>query len=68
MTTMNKEKKDIGIGKLHSVSLDRTLEKVYVTFEVVDEDYEDYILRISRRDDIKLIIVGERLDAVKKES
>jgi hypothetical protein len=42
-------------------------DEVLVTFKVIDEDYKSLVLQVARRDDIKLIIGGEKLYISPKE-
>lgn len=55
------------IGKLITVSHDVATDKVFVTFEVIDENYKDLAFRFAKRKDIQLIIRGDKLTATKTE-
>lgn len=55
------------IGKLITVTHDISTDKVFVTFEVVDEDYKDLVFRFAKRKDIQLIIRGDKLTATSGE-
>lgn len=51
------------IAKLITVTHDVPTDKVYVTFEVIDDEYKDLVFRFSKRKDINLIIRGDKLTA-----
>jgi hypothetical protein len=53
------------VAKLVTVTHDVDSDKVFVTFEVIDEDYKDLAFRFSKRKDIQLVIRGDKLTAVK---
>lgn len=53
------------IAKLVTVTHDVDSDKVFVTFEVIDENYKDLAFRFSKRKDIQLVIRGDKLTAVK---
>lgn len=55
------------IAKLVTVTHDVSTDQVFVTFEVVDENYKDLAFRFSKRKDIQLIIRGDKLTAKKAE-
>lgn len=55
------------IGKLVTVSHDVATDKVFVTFEVVDENYKNLAFRFAKRKDIQLIIRGDKLTATQVE-
>lgn len=55
------------IAKLVTVTHDVDSDKVFVTFEVVDENYKDLAFRFSKRKDIQLVIRGDKLTAVKAD-
>jgi hypothetical protein len=55
------------VAKLVTVTHDVDSDKVFVTFEVIDEDYKDLAFRFSKRKDIQLVIRGDKLTAVKAE-
>lgn len=54
------------IAKLVTVTHDVDADKVFVTFEVIDDNYKDLVFRFSKRKDIQLIIRGDKLTAVVK--
>jgi hypothetical protein len=52
------------VAELCSVKYDKYndgKDDVYVTFRVVDEEYKHLVLQVARRDDIELVIGGEKL-------
>lgn len=52
------------VAKLCSVTYrqyDDGKDDVLVTFRVVDEEYKKLVLQVARRDDIELVIGGEKL-------
>lgn len=55
------------IAKLITVTHDLDTDKVFVTFEVVDDNYKDLAFRFSKRSDIQLIIRGDKLTAIKAD-
>lgn len=52
------------VGKLVTVTHDVSSDKVFVTFEVIDDGYKDLAFRFARRKDIQLIIRGDKLTAI----
>lgn len=52
---------------LRRVELDKTTGRVYVIFEVIDEKYKDFAMRVAQRDDIELVFRGEKLDFIGEE-
>ena len=70
MTTMNMNKGSQEVAKLSCVKYiknDDDTDEVLVTFRVIDEDYKKLVLQVARRDDIELIIGGEKLYVASKE-
>lgn len=55
------------IAKLITVTHDIPTDKVFVTFEVTDDNYKDLVFRFAKRKDIQLIIRGDKLTAVREE-
>lgn len=55
--------KNVQIASLVSVEWDRENDKVFLKFEVFDNKYKDFALRVAGRDDISLNLIGERLEA-----
>lgn len=53
--------KDVEFAKLVAVEYDEAADRVFVKFEICDEKYKDFALRISRRDGLSFNIVGEKL-------
>lgn len=49
------------VATLCSVKYNKEEDDVYVTFRVVDEEYKQMVLQVARRDDIELVIGGEKL-------
>ena len=55
--------KNVQIANLVCVEWDRENDKVFLKFEVFDNKYKDFALRVAGRDDIALNLIGERLEA-----
>lgn len=55
------KKIEVEVAKLCSVTHDKTTDDVFVTFKVVSNEYKDLVFRLSRNDDIQVIIRGDRL-------
>ena len=51
-----------GVAKLIRVTHDKDTDKVFVTFEVVSNEYKDLVFRLSRNDNVDVIIRGDELD------
>jgi hypothetical protein len=76
MTRIVKKKKMMTKGSqevaklcsVHYNKLDDDSDEVLVTFRVVDDAYKKLVLQVARRDDIELVISGERLYVASKES
>ena len=49
------------VASLCSVRYNKDTDDVYVTFRVIDDEYKHLILQVARRDDIELVIGGEKL-------
>jgi hypothetical protein len=49
-------------AELLSVEYDREADRVFLRFEVFDEKYKDFALRVAGRDNISLSFVGEKLE------
>ena len=52
--------KETEIAKLRSISTNSNGD-VFATFQVVDKDYEDYVLRWASQDESGIIIRGDSL-------
>lgn len=49
-------------AELVLVEYDKTTDRVFLKFEVFDERYKDFALRVAGRDNIALNFVGEQLE------
>lgn len=55
--------KNVQIASLVCVEWDKESDKVFLKFEVFDNKYKDFALRVAGREDIALNLIGERLEA-----
>jgi len=55
--------KSVQIASLVCVEWDKESDKVFLKFEVFDNKYKDFALRVAGREDIALNLIGERLEA-----
>ena len=51
------------IARLSAVQYDTDTDSVYVVFKVMDESYKEMVLRFAKRDDVEMIIRGDKLYA-----
>lgn len=63
MTMSEKE-----VAKLTAVQYDSSSDEVFVIFKVTSEEYKNTVMRFARRDDIEIIIRGDRLFAKEEKS
>lgn len=61
------KKAEIEVAKLCSVTHDKSNDDVFVTFKVISNEYKDLVFRLSRSDDIELIIRGDKLNLLLKQ-
>lgn len=55
--------KNVQIASLVCVEWDKESDKVFLKFEVFDNKYKDFALRVAGREDVALNLIGERLEA-----
>ena len=60
--------KELGIADFYSVSYNKENDDVFITFKVIDPKYKDFVMRWGARKDGRLIIRGEKLIVIERES
>lgn len=58
--------KSVEFAKLASVEYDQETDRVWIKFEVFDQNYKDFALRVAAREDIQFNIVGEKLEFIEE--